>query len=640
MFSTKKFFNAMWGSVVFSLWGCTAIPTTAADHPNVLWITAEDMSPTLGCWGDSYASTPHIDTLAEQSVKYTRAFATAPVCSPARSCLITGCHATALGTQRLRSEFPIPDYMRGFPALLRDIGYYCTNNAKTDYNTSNAKAIIQASWDESSRQAHWRKRGEDQPFFSVFNQMISHQSRTMVWPYSRFEQKVQSRLDENQIHDPLKAPIPPYYPDTPLIRKCMARYYDCVSAMDQKVGELLQQLEKDGLADDTIVFFYSDHGSGMPRHKRALLDSGMHVPLLIRFPPKYQHLAPAAPGTEIDRLVSFVDFAPTVLNLCGIEIPDFMQGKPFLGDDSGQKRKYVYGARDRVDEAYDLARSVRGERYLYIRNFMPHLSYHQPSFYPDQGVIRAEITRYARENPSRLTPAQAHYVADTRPVEELYDVVSDPWNENNLARSPDHQHVLRRMRKALFTWMLDVRDAGFLPEEQVWSRLDGRTPYDLRQSPAEYPLTRLLRTARHVGAGPESLDEMLEALSDEEPGIRYWATMALGTSSTKVESAEKALVSVLDDPSVAVCVEAAYGLAKMGELDVALPVLERALEHKSVDAVLHAARAIELLGPQARSAAEAMKDARQRAEGSGTIKLFIRFSVDSFLDELDHSTGT
>ncbi|MGM0489741.1 MAG: sulfatase-like hydrolase/transferase, partial [Planctomycetota bacterium] len=635
---SRQFPNVVVCLVMLCVFGCMAFPALAAERPNVLWITAEDMSPTLGCWGDSYASTPNIDALADQSVMYTRAFATAPVCSPARSCLITGCRAMALGTQRLRSEFPIPDYMRGFPALLREVGYYCTNNAKTDYNTSNAQAIIKASWDESSRQAHWRDRGEEEPFFSVFNHMTSHQSRTMVWPYSRFQNDVQSRLDEDQIHDPLKAPIPPYYPDTPLMRTSVARYYDCVSVMDQEVGELLEQLEEDGLADDTIVFFYSDHGSGMPRHKRALLDTGMHVPLLIRFPPKYQHLAPAAPGARIDRLVSFVDFAPTVLNLCGIEIPEFMQGKPFLGNDSGEKRQYVYGARDRVDEVYDLARSVRDERYLYIRNFMPHLSYHQPSFYPDQGVIRAEITRYARKNSSRLTPAQAHYVADTRPVEELYDVVADPWNENNLAESPDHQKVLRRMRNALRKWMLDLRDAGFLPEEQVWSRLDGRTPYELRQSPAEYPLKRLLRTAMRVGTDPESLDELVESLSDPEPGVRYWAAMGLGAVSTKADTAEKALLTVLDDPSVAVRIEAAYGLAKMGEFDVALPVLEQALENKSVDAVLHAARAIELLGSKARPAAQAMKQARQRAEGGGTIEMFVRFSVDSFLDDIEDKT--
>ena len=276
----------------------------AKDKPNILWITAEDMSATLGCYGDEYANTPNIDKLATESVRYTHAFATAPVCSPSRSCLITGCYATSLGTQQMRSAFPIPESMTGFPSILREqLGYYTSNNVKTDYNTANWEKIIAGSWNESSAEAHWRNRSEaekKQPFFSVFNLMTSHQSRSMVWPYEQFQSDVQSRLSAEDKHDPDTAPLPPYYVDTPIVRREWARLYDCVTAMDQEVGKILEQLETDGLADDTIVFFYSDHGSGMPRHKRALLDSGMHVPLLIRFPEKYQHLAPSKPGTTSD----------------------------------------------------------------------------------------------------------------------------------------------------------------------------------------------------------------------------------------------------------------------------------------------------------------------------------------------------
>ena len=248
----------------------------AADRPNILWITAEDMSPVLGCYGDQFAITPNIDKLAKESVRYTKAFASAPVCSPSRSCLITGCYPTSLSTQQMRSGFAIPKSMRGFPALLRARGYYTTNNVKTDYNTGNYADITKASWNESSTTAHWRKRTEKaHPFFSVFNLMTSHQSRSMVWPYARFKEEVQSTLSPSAIHDPNKVTLPPYYPDTPLIRRELARFYDCVTAMDQQVGAILQQLKEDRLAENTIVFFYSDHGSGMPRHKRALLDSGM-----------------------------------------------------------------------------------------------------------------------------------------------------------------------------------------------------------------------------------------------------------------------------------------------------------------------------------------------------------------------------
>ena len=290
-------------AVAWTLSGSVA-PLSAASFPNILWITAEDMSATLGCYGDDYAITPNIDQLASESVRYTHAFASAPVCSPSRSCLITGCYATSLGTHNMRSAFPIPESMNGFPALLRNEGWFTTNNVKTDYNTGNNELIIKNSWDDSSETAHWRNRKETDklnPFFSVFNLMTSHQSRTMVWPYEQFQKDVQSLLTAKEIHDPAAAPVPPYYPDTPLIRREIARYYDCVTVMDKQVGELLQQLEDDGLAEDTIVFFYSDHGSGMPRHKRALLDSGMHVPLLVRFPEKYQHLTPAKPGETLDQ---------------------------------------------------------------------------------------------------------------------------------------------------------------------------------------------------------------------------------------------------------------------------------------------------------------------------------------------------
>ena len=267
------------------------------ERPNILWITAEDMSPVLGCYGDKFAITPNIDQLAKESVRYTKAFASAPVCSPSRSCLITGCYPTSLSTQQMRSGFAIPKSMRGFPALLRQRGYYTTNNVKTDYNTGNYAEIIKSSWNESSATAHWRQRGDKaQPFFSVFNLMTSHQSRSMVWPYARFKEEVQSTLSPGDIHDPNKVPLPPYYPDTPLVRRELARFYDCVTAMDLQVGAILKQLQEDGLAENTIVFFYSDHGSGMPRHKRALLDSGMHVPLLIRFPKNGSTSPPANPA--------------------------------------------------------------------------------------------------------------------------------------------------------------------------------------------------------------------------------------------------------------------------------------------------------------------------------------------------------
>lgn len=618
-----------------SLGGLASRAAAGAERPNVLWITAEDMSAVLGCWGDPYATTPNIDRLARESVKYTRAFASAPVCSPSRSCLITGCYATSLGTQRLRSSFPIPESMKGFPALLRQAGYYCTNRVKTDYNTSNAAAIIRASWDESSAEAHWRKREAGQPFFAVFNHMVSHQSRTMVWPYEQFKKEVQSQLSPEEIHDPARAPVPPYYPDTPVVRKTIARQYDCVTVMDKQVGALLAQLEEDGLAEETIVFFYADHGSGMPRHKRLLLDSGMHVPMLIRFPAKYRHLAPADPGETVDRLVSFVDFGPTVLSLCGIEVPEVMQGVAFLGGGQGKPRRYVYGARDRVDEVSDLARSIHDGRYLYIRNFMPHLSYNQPSAYSDLSEIRHEFYRIAAKGPQAMTPAQWHYAGPTRPIEELYDVEADPMNLNNLAQAAEHRDVLGSMRRDLTAWMRATGDVGFLPEAEAAARSKGTTPFEMRTDERKNPLGELIDAASLVGGGRRAMAEQRKLLADDDPAVRYWAAVGLSAARPLPDRAVGPLTDALEDPAACVRIEAAGALVRAKRGKQALAVLIAALESANPADALHATRTVELLGEDAAAAAAAMRAARQRAEGGGDLKMFIRFSADAFLAGLE-----
>ena len=611
-----------------------AAAATDGERPNILWITCEDMTPNLGCYGDRYATTPNIDKLAAQSVRYTNAFATAPVCSPARSCLITGMYATSLGTANLRSQFPIPAGVPGFPSFLRKLGYYCTNNVKTDYNTSNAGAIIRASWDACAPTAHWRGKAGQQPFFAIFNDMTTHQSRTMVWPYEKFQKDIQGKLAADERHDPATAPLPPYYPDTPVTRRTVARYYDCISVMDKNTGEILRQLEEDGLADDTIVFFYSDHGAGMPRHKRLVLDSGLRVALMVRFPEKYKDLAPAKSGEALDRLVSFVDFAPTVLSLLGLPIPEYMQGRPFLGRAQGPPRTHIYGARDRVDEAYDLARCVRDGNWLYVRNYMPHVSYNQPSFYSDQGEIRDDITRLAKEG--KLTSrAQRHYAGPTRALEELYDTANDPHQVSNLAGTPGQKERLVRMRALLRKWILDTRDLGFLPECDMAARMGGGTPREMLQKDAVYPLERILATAGLVGTGKGSLAEQVAMLRDGDPAVRYWAAVGLHALGKDAEPARKALSSALTDASPAVRIEAAWGLAELGSTGDALPLLVRALEGKDGRAAVRAARALEMLGEKARPVLPAMEKARAAArKGRGDGAMFIRFALDTALERL------
>jgi N-sulfoglucosamine sulfohydrolase len=613
----------------------------AADRPNILWITAEDMSPVLGCYGDDFAITPHIDKLASESVVYERAYASAPVCSPSRSCLINGLPATSQGTMQMRSAFPIPGAMSGFPSLLRKAGYYTSNNVKTDYNSGNFADIITASWDESSNTAHWRNKNGDKPFFSVFNLMTSHQSRSMVWPYAKFQAEVQSKLSKDEIHDPAKVPLPPYYVDTPVVRKTVARFYDCVTAMDKEVGAILAQLEEDGLAEDTIVFFYSDHGSGMPRHKRALLDSGLHVPLMIRVPPKYAEFAPGKAGTRTDRLVSFPDFAPSVLSLLSIDIPSYMEGKPFLAPNAVPPRDYVYGHRDRVDEVIDLARSVHDKRYLYIRNYMPHLGYNQPTAWPDLGEIRHEFYRLTGP---LMSPAQQHFAGPTRPVEELYDSIKDPQNLNNLADSPEHRAVLERLRQANAANIASTRDLGFIPEALAWDRSKGSTPYDYARS--GYDQAALVAAASQVGTADEAA--FLANLANGDPGVRYWGAVGLSAANRLSEKAVAALWKAARTDSTAnVRIEAANALARKDHRG-AVAILAKALEDENMSAILHAARSTELLGYRAYDALSAMKacDARMkviRPPGTSPVvvqpeldmAMFIGFSTESFITRFD-----
>ena len=619
--------------------------TASVERPSILWITAEDMSPVLGCYDHIDAITPNIDKLALESIKFKNAFASAPVCSPSRSCLIQGALPPSMGTQHMRSGFSLPESFIGFPALLRKNGYFTTNNVKTDYNSGNYQQIIEESWNENSTTAHWRKRSEEKmPFFSVFNLMTSHQSRSMVWSHEKFKNEIQSKLREDQIHHPHKIKIPPYYPDTPIVRKTVARFHDCVTAMDREVGEILEQLKEDGLAENTIVFFFSDHGSGMPRHKRALLDSGMHVPLLVRFPQKWKHLAPLQPGEKSQELVSFVDFGPTVLDLTDTSIPSHMQGKPFLGTNTSTKRKYVYGHRDRVDEVRDFARSVRDEKYLYIRNYMPHLGYNQPTAWPDIGEIRHEFYKFAKSG--KMTPAQSHFAGPRRPIEELYDCENDPLNLSNLANSSKHQKILKKMRNEHLRYSLDIRDWGYIPEYEAWEMSKATSGWKVGKS-NKVAWSKIIDAAELVGRAKES--KFVTNLKAEDKTIRYWATIGLGAYKKKLSSDSlSALKEALQDSSASVRIEAANALIRNGHEEAAIAVLIKELEHKNLIVVTHAARTIELLGNRAKKALPAMEACLKRAyavrppdlspvivlPGDQDMAMFVGFSCNAFLQKV------
>lgn len=621
----------------------TAGGLLAEDRPHILWLTAEDMSPALGCYGDAFATTPNLDRLAEEGVRYTNAFAVSPVCSPSRSCLITGVLPSAQGTHQMRSAMALPADFRGFPSFLRDAGYFCTNNVKTDYNTADEARLIGESWDESSATAHWRLEGraEGQSFFAVFNHMVSHQSRSMVWPYGVFQEHVQATISGGDIHRPADVSLPPYYPDTPIVRREWARFYDCVTAMDQQVGRLLAELEEDGLAEDTIVFFYSDHGSGMPRHKRLLHDSGMRVPLIIRFPEKYRHLAPARPGGVVDEMVSFVDFAPTVLKLAGLNPPGAMQGRVFVGLDAEQPPQYVYGSRDRVDEVFDCARSLRDQRWLYIRNYHPHLGWAEPSVFSDLGEIREGI----REFDGQRTQAQAHYVDTTRAVEEFYDTEADPDNIVNLAlveRSPQQQAALERMREAFRVERLRLRDVGAIPESEMWNwvRSEAAPIHDIMAGKTAHrpDPESIWEAADLVGTG--TVDELTQLLNDGDPCRRFWGVIGLRHAAFEDEAVRARVLDHLLDASHAVAIEAASWLAHFEESrEAALGVLKANLETEDWWTALRSCRAIELLGRKAESLKPVMRELYDRTrDEAGDANLFIAFSAGAFLKGLGEPT--
>ncbi|HYF01094.1 MAG TPA: sulfatase, partial [Planctomycetota bacterium] len=485
-----------------------------APKPNILWITCEDISPNLGCYGDAYAVTPNLDRLASQGVRYTRAFAPIGVCAPARSSLIMGVYATSVGSHPMRSRADRPDVVKCFPEYLRQAGYYCTNNSKTDYNFPPPAA----AWDANDGKAHWKARKPGQPFFSVFNLTACHESQIRIGE-GAWKQRV-ATFAPGEVHDPAKAQIPPYHPDTPEVRKDWARYADAITLMDKQAGKILAELEAEGLADDTIVMFFSDHGAGMPRHKRWLYDSSLRVPMIVRVPERYKAWAPGAPGTASDRLITFVDYGPTVLHLAGVKVPAHMQGRPFLGPDLPAARDYVHGFRDRMDERVDMLRCVRDARYKYIRNYMPHrpwaqhvsYMYEMPSMQAwqrlhDQGTLEGPPKRFF----------------ETKPYEELYDTESDPHEIRNLAGTPELQPVLERMRAELDRWMLEIRDLGFLPEADLRSRFRGRAAYDaVREDPSSYPIDRLMAAAA-LAARREasSLPNLVALLSDGDPAARY-----------------------------------------------------------------------------------------------------------------------
>jgi uncharacterized sulfatase len=498
----------------------------------------------------------------------------------------------------------LPKHIRALPQILRDAGFYCTNNSKTDYNVR----FIGKVWDESSNKAHWRNRKKDQPFFAVFNSTKSHESQIRTRPHQA-------------ITDPSKVRVPSYHPDTPEVRQDWAQYYDQVSQADADAGKHLSELEKSGLADDTIVFYFADHGSGMPRSKRWPCNSGLQVPMVVYFPPKWQHLAPkeyVAGGTS-DRLVSFVDLAPTILSVACIQPPDWMQGHPFAGPFQSNPQPFLFGERGRMDERMDLVRSVTDGRFVYLRNYFPHVSQAQHVSYQ----FETPTTRIWNElfRAGKTSEAQSLFWRVPKPVEELYDLQSDPDEVVNLANSPEHRSVLKRFQDASREHILAIRDVCFMPEQEMLMRSDGSSPYELARNDSEYPLARILEAAQiSSNLSEAAVPELLDSLKASDSVVRYWAALGLlirGNST--VSRNEQALQAALDDSSIDVRIVAGQALGSFGSeapRENVLQVLGSLAdsERHGVLTAMAALSAIESLGDRASSLRPLI--AKRKTEGS------------------------
>jgi arylsulfatase A-like enzyme len=530
-------------------------PAAAAARPNILWVVTEDNSwYFVGAYGDPLARTPNFDRLAKEGVLFERAYSTSAVCAPTRASLITGMFAPSLGTQHMRSNVPMPVWMRYYPAYLRDAGYFTSNHAKTDYNA----AVLPGTWDENSNAAHWRHRKPGQPFFSVFNFNESHES-------SLHKRKPLTT-------DPAKVRVPAYLPDTPEVRADIAQYYDNVSEADRKIGEVLDELKQDGLDEDTIIFYYSDHGGALTRGKRFLFENGTHPSLMVRFPPKFQHLAPSAPGSRSTELVNWVDLAPTVLSIAGVKAPDYFQGRAFAGPERKPGPEFTYNFRDRMDERYDLCRAVTDGRWRYIRNYRPELATLQHLNYLWLMATTRECDRLRAEGKLNATQMA---LFQAKPVEQLFDCQADPDNVKNLANDPAYRRTLEKMRAANRAHLLRIRDTGFMPEPILRDLAGKNSPYDIGHDDDAYPLARILDAIDRLQLPyTPSESDLQAALKDPVSSIRFWGVIS---SLRAPELAARLVTPLLQDKVGSVRVAAASVVAKHGDASKAWPVFEAAL---------------------------------------------------------------
>jgi arylsulfatase A-like enzyme len=541
-------------------------PLSAAERPNFVWLLSEDNSiHYLKMFHEDGAETPHIKSLAQHGLTFDHAFSNSPVCSVARTTLITACYGPRIGTQyhRRAAMVPMPTGLRMFPAYLREAGYYTSNNRKKDYNAIEGKGV----WDESSGEGTWRKRADGQPFFHMQSFSTTHESSL------HFDEK--TMREEATRTDPSGVVVAPYHPDTPTFRYTYARYHDRIQQVDRQIGEVVSKLDSDGLLEDTFVFYFGDHGGVLPRGKGYAYESGLHVPLVVRVPEKWKHLVDRALSTRVSGFISFIDFGPTLLNLAGLQVPDQVDGRPFLGKGVTKaevdSRDEAFGYADRFDEKYDLVRTLRVGKYEYVRSYQPF------NFDGLQNNYRYRMLAYSEWRElfaaGRLNAVQSQFFLP-RPAEMLFDVEQDPHETKNLARDPAYAETTKRLRGRLTQWVSDLPDLSFHPESDFVEKAAGQ-PVEFGQQHRD-EIGRLVDVANlSLMDFAEARPKILAAVESDDPWQRYWGLIvcsSFGKTALPLVDHGKRLAAA--DPVLLVRVRAAEFLGLVEAADPCPVILE------------------------------------------------------------------
>ena len=556
--------------LIFTLVMVVSAVFAAQDRPNIVWLTTEDNSAN---WYRLYnpehgVAMPNVERLAKEGLVFNNAYSCGPVCSAARSTIISGCYGPRTGAQYHRKQVPVamPDGVKMFPYYLRQAGYYTSNNSKEDYNY--LKSDKEGVWNESSRKASFRKREDGQPFFHVQNFGTTHESKLFG----------DLPAGKNYVVDPADVKLFPYHPDTRIFREKYAQYLTLNSIVDAEMGGIIKQLEEDGLMDDTFIFHYGDHGGVLPGGKGYAHNDGLQVAMVVYVPKNWQHLVPAPRGSRVDGMVEFVDLSATVLNLAGVEIPAGIDGKPFLGKgvtlDEVNQRDSAFGYAERFDEKYDMVRFLRKGKYSYWRSYQPFnfdglhnfYRYKQPAFREWRDLATA----------GKLNEAQSAFYK-ARPPEQLFDLEKDPHEINNLADDPAYSDILLDMRRALQQKVKSLPDVGFFPESVVINESKGNGTAFGQSNKAQ--IARLIDIADlQLSPFPEAKGRIEKALRSPVSGERYWGIITCSAFGKQAGSFTAKIEDIAaNDPDRLVRVRAAEFLGVTAAADP-VPVLFDALK--------------------------------------------------------------